>query len=162
MPALVCFPDAPPLCEFADRGAWERCEGVEGGKAIERDREGEDCEIGGEGEEDGGEWGGKVGEEEEDGPKGWNGKDGGQDRLRGSGLVAVECVVGELWESVSRNGQERAGGRLPGWRQRYRGRNASRPFGCGGGEDWGLRGGYIYEKDPAARRWIGGRAWLGE
>lgn len=53
MMALVRFPDAPPLCEFADGGAWEGREGVKRGEAIGCDGEGEDGKVGGEREEDG-------------------------------------------------------------------------------------------------------------
>ena len=53
MVALVRLPDAPPLCEFADGGAWEGCEGVEWGETIACDRECEDDKVSGEREEDG-------------------------------------------------------------------------------------------------------------
>lgn len=53
MAALVCFPDTPPLCEFADGGAWEGSERVERRKTIASDREREDNEVGCEREEDG-------------------------------------------------------------------------------------------------------------
>jgi len=53
MVALVCFPDAPPLCELADGAAWERRKGVEWRETITSDRECEDDKVGGEREEDG-------------------------------------------------------------------------------------------------------------
>ena len=53
MTPFIGFPDAPPLCELADGGAWEGCERVEGRKTIGCDREGKDEKVGYKREEDG-------------------------------------------------------------------------------------------------------------
>ena len=53
MVAFIRLPDAPPLCELTDGGAWERCEGMEWRETIGRDGEGKNGKVGGEREEDG-------------------------------------------------------------------------------------------------------------
>ena len=53
MPALVRFPYAPPLCELADGGAWERRERVKRGETVSGDGGSEDTKVRGEGEEKG-------------------------------------------------------------------------------------------------------------
>ena len=107
MPALVGFPDTPPLGELAYGGAWERCEWVEGGETVSCDGTGEDDEVGGKGAEDGRKRGGKVGEEN-DGPKRRDREYCGQDWLWGLGLMPVEEQVGELWGSYESGWGRRA------------------------------------------------------
>ena len=87
--------------------------------------------------------------EEDDGPKRGDGEYCGQDGLRGLGLVPVEGVVGELWGGCERGkGEGVREGRVPDWRQRYRGRGASWPSGSWGREDWAQRGGIYTERGP--------------
>ena len=47
-------------------------------------------------------------------------------------------------------------GRVPGWRQRYRGRGASWPFGCWGREDWAQRGGIYTKRGPGGSEAVDG------
>ena len=63
---------------------------------------------------------------ENDGPKGRDREYCGQDWLWGFWLAPVEDVMGELWGVCERRRGVKVGEMdLPGWKQRYRGRDAS-------------------------------------